>query len=115
MKARHAELKRAYKLAPPAMGVYAVRNTATGVLLLDASRNVEAALNRHRAELRLGGHRNPALKQDWRRHGEAAFVFEVVAVLEVPADPAFDAERELAALLAREAARLGCARTGVYA
>lgn len=114
MKARNAELKRAYKLAPPPMGVYAVRNTVTGAQLLDASPNVEAALNRHRAELRLGGHRNAALKQDWKRHGEAAFRFEVVAVLEVPSDPAFDAPRELAALLAREAARLGCARTGVY-
>lgn len=96
---RRKALIGAYKLAFPPMGVYAVRNFATGRMLIDRSANTTAALNRHRTELRLGLHRIKALQEDWRLHGEAAFVFEVLESVTERADPSFDYEAELARLL----------------
>ncbi|WP_295998721.1 GIY-YIG nuclease family protein [Rugamonas sp.] len=105
---RQAELKTGYKLNPPDAGVIAITHRASGKALIDSSRNPQGLLNRHRAELKLGGHRNAALMADWKRDGEAAFDFAVVASLPPPSDPAVDADAELAKLLA---ARLkGCPR-----
>lgn len=73
---------RPYKDFGPVMGVWAIRNTANGKVLLGASPHTAAALNRHLFSLRLGEHRNAALQRDWREQGEAAFVTEVLHVLE---------------------------------
>lgn len=98
-RARRKALIGAYKLAFPPMGIYAVRNVATGRMLVDRSANTTATLNRHRTELRLGLHRIRALQEDWRTLGESAFAFEVLEALEERTDPAFDYEAELARLL----------------
>jgi hypothetical protein len=74
-------ISREYKNTPRPMGVGAIRNTGNGKLLLVAGRDINALLNRHRAQLRLGMHRNAALQQDWNAAGEGAFVFEVVDTL----------------------------------
>lgn len=100
-RARRKALTAAYKLAFPPMGIYAVRHFATGRMLVDRSTNTTAALNRHRAELRLGLHRIRALQQEWNEQGEAAFVFEVLEPVEEQADPAFDYDAELAQRLQR--------------
>lgn len=95
-----AALKADYKLNPPAMGVYAIEHLASGRMLIERSSNLPGILNRHRFELKMGGHRNAALQADWRRDGEAGFRFAVLDTLEPSADPAFDAETELDTLLA---------------
>ena len=95
-RARRKALIDACKLAFPPMGIYAVRHLASGRMLIDRSSNTTAALNRHRMELRLGMHRVRALQEDWREHGEAAFVFEVLERLEERPEPAFDYDAELA-------------------
>ena len=96
---RRKALIGAYKLAFPPMGIYAVRNIATGRMLIDRNANTTAALNRHRMELRLGLHRVQALQEDWRLHGETAFAFEVLESVAERADPSFDYEAELTRLL----------------
>jgi len=94
-KARQKELKLAYKLALPPMGIYAIRNLATGRIYLDQSNNLTGALNRHRLELKLGTHRNPALLADWRSYGEAQFSFEILEQLKQSPEPDFDYAAEL--------------------
>lgn len=61
-KARRKELQIAYKLARPPMGIFAIRNTVNGKTYLDKSTNLNGSLNRHRLELKLGTHRNPAYR-----------------------------------------------------
>ncbi|MFA6311161.1 MAG: GIY-YIG nuclease family protein [Sterolibacterium sp.] len=99
-KARQKELKLAYKLARPPMGIYAIRNMANGKAYLDKSTNLNGALNRHRLELKLGTHRNPELMSDWRRYGEAQFGFEIVEQIKDSPDPEFDYVAELGRRLA---------------
>jgi hypothetical protein len=104
------ELVRAYKDAFPPMGVYAVRNRATGRVLVGASRNVDAALQRLRFELRMRGCRNAALMRDWIAQGADAFSFEVLERVRPRDEPGFDPDAELAGLL--EAWRFELASTG---
>ena len=95
---RKKELLRAYKAHPRPAGIYRITNTATGKALLGSSLNVEGALNGHRFSLSHGSHRNAALQQDWIAYGGEAFAFEIVDVVEVREDPAFDLSAELGVL-----------------
>lgn len=98
-KTRQAALKAHYRQQPPPLGIVALRHLPSGRALLDSSRNAPGMLNRHRFELNLGKHRNAALQADWRRDGAAAFSCAVIDTVELPDDPAFDADAELAGLL----------------
>jgi hypothetical protein len=80
------------------MGVYQVRNTVSGNAIVAAARDVPSALNRHRAQLRLGGHSARELQADWAAHGPDSFVFEVLDLLPPSADPAYDPLGDLVAL-----------------
>lgn len=82
--------KRECKENRPPAGVYVVENRENGKVFIGSSRNLPAILNRHRAELRTGGHRNQALLADWRQFGEAAFVFRVLDELEPDQDRGID-------------------------
>jgi hypothetical protein len=53
--ARRVAARQARDTFPP-MGIYAIRVRTSGHLLLGVSRNVHAALNRARFELRMGKH-----------------------------------------------------------
>ena len=77
-------LTREYKETKRPMGVYQIRNTANGKLLVGASVDLPSMLNRHRAELRMGGHRNRALQEEWAEFGPDAFEFEVLDTLTPP-------------------------------
>lgn len=96
---KRAELKRQYKEAHPPMGVYAIRNLVTGQCYVQASMNVEAAMNRDRFELGFNGHRNAALQRDWLAHGADHFRFEVLDLLKKREAPDFDYKAELASTL----------------
>lgn len=98
-QARRA-LVRDYKQSFPPMGVYAVRCEAAGLLRLGASRNVDGMLKRLRFELGNGAQRDAALAQAWARHGAQGFSFEVLDRVKERADPDFDYDAELQALLA---------------
>lgn len=81
---RRKEWIELYKQARRTAGVYCIRNTVTGRVLLGSSVNLHGPFNRHRTELRLGSHRCPELQADWNRLGEDAFAFEVLDA--VPAE-----------------------------
>jgi hypothetical protein len=87
-----------YKETPRPMGVGVVRNTINGKVLVVCGRDLPSLLNRHRAQLRFDAHRNRALQEDWRAHGEAAFQFEVVDTLPPSDAPGHDPSDDLAVL-----------------
>lgn len=90
---------REYKETARTMGVGAVRNVVNGKLLVFAGVDLPALLNRQRAQLRLGGHRNHALQEDWNALGADAFAFEVVDTLTPKDTPDSDPSADLEALL----------------
>ncbi|RDI26106.1 hypothetical protein DFR41_103263 [Pseudacidovorax intermedius] len=94
------ELTRQYKQAFPAMGIYALRCNAAGLLRVGSSRHLDGIFNRLRFELMRGAHRDRALQLAWNTHGAEAFRFEVIDRVKERDDPAFDYDAELATLLA---------------
>jgi hypothetical protein len=92
-------LIRQYKERRPEMGVFQVRNTSNGRILIGSSPDLPSMLNRQQAQLRLGAHPNRDLQADWRTFGADAFAFETLDTLSRPEDPAYDPAADLAALL----------------
>jgi len=64
------------------MGVYAVRDLVGNVAYVGTATDLPGILNRHRFELKLGGHRNADLARAYKDHGPNAFVYEVLDTLE---------------------------------
>jgi biotin operon repressor len=93
-----ATLKRQYKENPPSAGIYRITNRANGKILVGKAMNAQGKLNGQRAQLKWGSHRNKELQRDWKECGEDQFAFEVIDLLEQPADPAQDMGSELSAL-----------------
>ncbi len=80
------------------MGIYAIRDHASGYLRLGASRNVHAALNRARFELRMGKHADRTLQDAWHRSGADGLAFDVLELVKEREDAGFDYAGELSAL-----------------
>ena len=95
--ARRAAARQARDAFPP-MGIYAIRERASGHVLLGASRNVHAALNRARFELRMGKHSDRVLQASWNRSRDDGLSFEVLDLVKQREDEAFDYVGELKAL-----------------
>ena len=94
---RRALAPRARDAFPP-MGVYAVRNRATGDVRVTSSRNVPGALNRLTFELRQGCHRDHGLQSQWNASGAEGVTMEVLELVRERNDPSFDYDAELALL-----------------
>jgi group I intron endonuclease len=97
MKSRK-ELNREYKERAKPAGVFQVKNTANGKVLLGSSLNLEGPLNGHEFMLKIGSHTNKALQKDWDEFGSDKFVFEVLEVVKVKDDPNFNLNDELTLL-----------------
>ena len=91
---RRALARRARDAFPP-MGVYAVRNRATGHVRVKTSRNVPGAINRLTFELRQGCHRDHGLQSLWNARGAEGVTMEVLELVRERNDPAFDYDAEL--------------------
>jgi hypothetical protein len=91
---------REYKERPRPAGVFQVRNTVSGKLLIGSAVDLPAMLNRQRAQLRLGAHPNAQLQADWNALGPDAFAFEPLDLLSSPDDPAYDPRADLEVLQA---------------
>lgn len=97
MKSRQ-DIKREYKERPKQAGVFQIKNTANGKILLGSSLNLEGPLNSHKFTLSIGKHRNEALQKDWNSYGGDKFVFEILEVVKIKDDPYFNLEVELTLL-----------------
>ena len=91
-------LIREYKRTPKQLGIIRIRNKATGRALIAASVDVQALLNRNRAELQLKGHRDRALQQEWNESDGATFEFEILDTLEPSDQPGYNPADDLRAL-----------------
>ena len=96
--AHRKSLIDAYKQRPLTMGVYRVMCTVTGRSLVAASKDPRARLNRHAAALRMNAHEVKPLQADWKAHGEASFVFEILDMLAPSDDPGYDPIPDLTVL-----------------
>jgi hypothetical protein len=92
------DIKREYKERQKPAGVFQIKNTANGKVLLGSSLNLEGPLNAHRFMLTVGSHRNKMLQQEWNEYGPDKFVFEILEVVKVKDDPSFKLSDELALL-----------------
>jgi group I intron endonuclease len=97
MKSRE-ELKREYKERQKPAGVFQVKNTANGKVLLGSSLNLEGPLNAHKFMLTTGHHQNKTLQSEWNDYGADKFVFEILQVVKVTNDPDFNLKDELTLL-----------------
>jgi hypothetical protein len=88
-------LSRSVRDAFPPMGVFAIRNVASGRVRVKTSRNVPAAVDRIRFELRLGSHPDKVLQAEWDLLGAEAIVFEVLQLVKQREDTSFDYAGEL--------------------
>ena len=95
--ARQLAARQARDAFPP-MGIYVIRDRATGHRLLGASRSVHAALNRARFELRMGKYADRVLQAEWNRSGVGALSFEILELVKEREDASFDYAGELKAL-----------------
>lgn len=84
-----SELKRMAKEVKIDAGVYQVRNTQTGKLFVESTRNLKT-INGQQFMLEMGSHPNKGLQQDFAALGPAAFAWEVLEVLEKPETGYFD-------------------------
>ena len=58
------------------MGIYQIKNKRNGKVLVGSSINLLSTLNRFKAELKLGSHRNKVLQKEWQQFGPEMFEFE---------------------------------------
>jgi group I intron endonuclease len=92
------DIKREYKERKKPAGIFQVKNTVNGKILLGSSLNLEGPLNSHKFMLTIGSHRNLLLQKEWNEYGQDKFVFEILEVVKVKDDPNFNLEDELTLL-----------------
>lgn len=64
------------------MGIYTITNLVTGRKYVGSSVDLDKRRQVHFRELRKGSHHSEHLQASWAKHGEHAFVFEVVEYVE---------------------------------
>lgn len=72
------ELKRDYLEKIKRIGVFQIRNKATGWVYIDHSLDLDKIFNRHLTQLKFGMHHNESLQKDWNQLGETNFAFEIL-------------------------------------
>ena len=107
-------LIREYKESRRPMGVFQVRNVQDGRVYLGTSVDLPSILNRMRAQLRMGGHPDPALQADWKALGPDAFTFDVLDTLDPPDEPGYDPAADLRTLEDLWRAKVEAAGEAVY-
>ena len=97
MKSRK-DIVREYKERQKPAGVFQVKNTVNGKVLLGSSLNLEGPLNLHKFMLSTGHHDNKTLQQEWNEYGADKFIFEILEVVKVTTNPNFNLNDELTLL-----------------
>jgi group I intron endonuclease len=92
------EIRREYKERKKPAGIFQVKNTVNGKILLGSSLNLEGPLNSHKFMLSIRMHNNKILQKEWNEYGADKFVFEILEVVKIKDDPHFDLNDELTLL-----------------
>lgn len=98
MDAKSRELKKRYARTPNRIGVFQIRNLASGKVFVSSALDLPGVMKRHLFELRAGGHKNEGLQSDWDRYGEEGFVFEVLDELAPRPEPGYDHRADVSSL-----------------
>ena len=77
-------------------GVFRLYHTQTQRQWIEASADVQAAINRLQFELKLGKHKMRTLQDDYARYGESALHIEILERLVEKDDPTWNLSNELA-------------------
>lgn len=77
-----SSIKKEFKQARRPMGVYAIINSLDNRMFVGFATDLSSRINRHKAELKFGSHRNRGLQELWNSYGESAFEFEILEVLD---------------------------------
>jgi group I intron endonuclease len=70
------------KVSRDISGVYVIRNTVSGRVYVGSSARVSHRWSVHRYSLRKGTHHCAMLQRSWMKHGEDAFVFDILEKVE---------------------------------
>jgi hypothetical protein len=81
-KLSRREAVRQYKERKVPLGIFSIRCIPTDEVWVGASRNLDGQRNSSFFGLKLGSHRNRQMQAAWNGHGESAFEFAVVELLE---------------------------------
>ena len=84
------EIKKQYKLRPPDMGVYQVKNLENGKIYIGRAMDIKGKLNSERFQLKNNLHKNQELQKDFNELGMEKFFFEILDRLPVKEDPSHD-------------------------
>jgi hypothetical protein len=76
------DLVRDYKNREVEAGIYAIRCAPTGEVWVGGTPELATRQSGVWFSLRMGGHSSISLRAAWKAHGEAAFSFEVLEVLD---------------------------------
>lgn len=79
---KRKELKLAYKQNPPPMGVYQIKNTATGKIFIGSHTNIPGKFNSNRMQLDMKSHPNKELQEDWNLYEPHAFSFDILETID---------------------------------
>ncbi len=92
------DIKREYKERKKVAGVFQVKNTENGKVLLGSSLNLDGPLNSHKFMLTIGSHQNKELQKEWNEYGPDKFEFKILEVVKVKEDSSFNLLDELTLL-----------------
>lgn len=78
---RKKQLKEAYKLNPPAIGVYQIKNNTNNKVLIGSSMNLKGKENSTFFQLNWKSHPIKELQADWNSGDPSSFSFEILETL----------------------------------
>jgi len=113
-RADRKALVQQYLETPRPAGVFGVRNTRSGRVLLGSSANLPGVLNRQRFQLENGSHPDKELQADWNELGPDAFAFETLDLLKPSDTPDCDPTEDLRALKAMWLEKLAASGAPLY-
>lgn len=90
------QLLQSYRQQNDRAGVFRLYNAQTKRQWIEASADVQAAINRVWFELKLGKHKIRTLQDDYARFGESALHIEILEKLIVKDSPTWNLQAELA-------------------
>ena len=93
------ELIKEYKMNPPEMGIFRIKNKINNKIYLIASKNLPATYNRFPTTFIIGNYFIRDIQKDFDEFGQEAFEYDTLDVLERKDDPNYDYTDDLNELL----------------
>lgn len=83
---RKKELKEVYKNMKPDMGVFIIKNSISNNFCIEATEDLNAAINGSKFRLGFGNYPNKELQKEWEEYGKESFTIEILENLEYDKD-----------------------------